>query len=205
MKQKRKNKFFTFIFSFLPGAAEMYMGFMKNGVTLMGLFFLSFMPAMFFSTMDFIAVLGVIIWFFSFFHARNYAGMTDEEFYSMQDKFIWDEYLDEGTIRFTNKHAKTIVAAVLIIVGLGQLWNYFSDVIYSMIPDAYWDSYYRIFVRIPQVIVSVLFVVAGVLMIKGKKKAIEATPDVEVKRIADIAQAQEVHQTQETAPETKEA
>ena len=35
MKQQKKGKFFTFIFSFIPGAAEMYMGFMKQGVSLM--------------------------------------------------------------------------------------------------------------------------------------------------------------------------
>ena len=36
---KKKSGFWTFIFSLLPGAAEMYMGFMKMGVSLMGLFF----------------------------------------------------------------------------------------------------------------------------------------------------------------------
>ena len=38
MKQQKKNKFFTFMFSFIPGAAEMYMGFMKQGISLMTLF-----------------------------------------------------------------------------------------------------------------------------------------------------------------------
>ena len=42
MRQQKKNKFFTFIFSFMPGAAEMYMGFMKQGVCLLALFLLSF-------------------------------------------------------------------------------------------------------------------------------------------------------------------
>ena len=34
----RKNSFFTFLFSFVPGAGEMYMGFMKQGLSLMTLF-----------------------------------------------------------------------------------------------------------------------------------------------------------------------
>ena len=41
MKTKKKNKFFTFCFSLFPGAGEMYMGFMKAGVSLMLLFFLA--------------------------------------------------------------------------------------------------------------------------------------------------------------------
>ena len=40
MKTKKKNRFLTFCFSMLPGAAEMYMGFMKTGVSLMSLFML---------------------------------------------------------------------------------------------------------------------------------------------------------------------
>ena len=35
---RKKNKFLTFIFALLPGAAEMYMGFMKMGLTLLSLF-----------------------------------------------------------------------------------------------------------------------------------------------------------------------
>ena len=52
MKQKKKNKFFTFIFSLLPGAAEMYMGFMKNGLSMMVMFFISFVPMILFDYMD---------------------------------------------------------------------------------------------------------------------------------------------------------
>ena len=45
MKTKKKNRFLTFCFSMLPGAAEMYMGFMKTGVSLMSLFMLVIMVA----------------------------------------------------------------------------------------------------------------------------------------------------------------
>lgn len=192
MKQKRKSKFFTFIFSFLPGAAEMYMGFMKNGVSLMGLFFLPIIPTIFFGSMEFLLVLTVVIWFFGFFHARNYAGMNDEEFMNMEDKYIWDEYAEGGrSISLSGKKARMIAAAILIIVGVGQLWNYFSDLIYSLIPGDYWDSVYPIVSEIPQVIVAILFIIAGIFMIKGKKKELSQTPDVEVKRIAEMPQKPE--------------
>ena len=36
---RKKSKGWTFICSLLPGAGEMYMGFMKQGVSIMGLFF----------------------------------------------------------------------------------------------------------------------------------------------------------------------
>ena len=36
--QRKKSRFLVFILSFIPGAGEMYMGFMKQGVTLMAVF-----------------------------------------------------------------------------------------------------------------------------------------------------------------------
>ena len=205
MKQKRKNRFFTFIFSFLPGAAEMYMGFMKNGASIMALFFLCAMFVMFFGSMDFLSVLGLLVWFIGFFHARNYAGMTDEEFATMEDKYVWDEFMVNGNIKFSNTKSKNIFAVILIALGAGILWNYFADMIYSLIPGDYWSDVYPFVSQIPEVVIAVLLVVAGIFMIKGKKKEIEAAPDVEVKRIAEIVPQQEAVQVQADAQESKEA
>ena len=36
---RKKGSFLTFCFSMLPGAGEMYLGFMKRGASLMTLFF----------------------------------------------------------------------------------------------------------------------------------------------------------------------
>ena len=33
--QRKKSRFWLFLFSFMPGAGEMYMGFMKMGLSLM--------------------------------------------------------------------------------------------------------------------------------------------------------------------------
>ncbi len=191
MKQKRKNKFFTFIFSLLPGAAEMYMGFMKNGFTLMILFFLSYIPVLFFSSFDFLMALGVVIWFYGFFHARNYACMSDEEFEAMDDHYIWEEFDELKGMKFANKSVKKIIAVVLILLGVGQLWNYFSSAVYNLIPGEYWDSIYPVVSKIPQVVISVLLVVVGVAMIRGKKRELNQAPDVEIKRITELPQKQE--------------
>ncbi len=204
MKQKRKNRFFTFIFSCLPGAAEMYMGFMKNGVTLMICFFLSFVPMLFFSSLDFLMALGVVIWFFGFFHARNYAGMSDAEFDAMEDKYIWEEFPEIGNIRIANTTVKKFIAAVLIILGCGQLWNYFSGIIYNMIPQNIWSDIYPVIEGIPSVVIAILFVAVGVFMIRGKKRELDIAPTVEVQRIAEILPKQEEPQVVADS-ETKEA
>ena len=43
--KKKKNRFFLFCFSFLPGAGEMYFGLMKTGISLLGLFMAGIMLA----------------------------------------------------------------------------------------------------------------------------------------------------------------
>ena len=205
MKQKKKSRFFTFLFSLLPGAAEMYMGFMKNGFSLMILFFLSFVPMIFFSSLEFLMVLGVVIWFYGFFHARNYAGMNDADFEAMDDHYIWEEFNEFKGVNFKNATAKKILAAILILLGVGQLWNYFSDIIYGLIPGDYWNDIYPVVSQIPQVVIAVLFVVAGVAMIKGKKKELNDAPDVEVKYITEIPQKQEAPVEVVDSTQSKEA
>ena len=202
MRQKRKNNFFTFIFSLLPGAAEMYMGFMKNGFTLMIIFFLSFVPSVFFSVLDFLGAIGVVLWFFGFFHARNYASMTDAEFAAMQDKYIWEEFDELKGMKFANTTVKKAVAVVLILIGAGQLWNYFSGLIYNLIPENLWDAIYPVVREIPQLVIAVLFVVAGIYMIMGKKKELDIAPNVEIMRIGDISPKQESQRKETENKET---
>lgn len=76
---KKKNAFLTFIFSLLPGAAEMYMGFMKMGLSLMGVFFGLAILGSFFGQGIFL-IADVVVWFYGFFHAHNLRAMDDEDF-----------------------------------------------------------------------------------------------------------------------------
>ena len=58
----RKSKFLTVIFSCIPGAGQMFMGFMKLGVSLMGLFFLIFVAANL-TGLGFLLYLAPVLWF----------------------------------------------------------------------------------------------------------------------------------------------
>ena len=91
MKQKKKNRFFTFILSFLPGAAEMYMGFMKKGTSIMTLFFASIAVAVTLGLDALIFATG-LLWFFGFFHARNLVSIDEEVFMTLEDDFIWSTF-----------------------------------------------------------------------------------------------------------------
>ncbi len=171
MKQKKKSRFFTFIFSMLPGAAEMYMGFMKNGLSLMIIFFISFVPMILFNSLEFMLLLSAVLWFYGFFHARNISSLDDTYFDQLEDVYIWEEFGDFKWKETNNKNIKKWGAIILILIGLAQLWNYFFyEIICRLIPGDYWNDIYPVIKEIPQVIFAILFIIIGVKLIKGKKE-----------------------------------
>ena len=79
MTRKRKSGFLTFCFSFLPGAGEMYLGFMKMGVSLMSLF-LGIIIASILLNLGIIMFAEVVIWFYSFFMCIIWQGCQMKNF-----------------------------------------------------------------------------------------------------------------------------
>lgn len=199
MKQKKKNRFFTLIFSFLPGAAEMYMGFMKNGFSLMLFFLLPFALTVIYGGLDFLMPICAVMWFYGFFHARNYAGLDDQSFEAMTDKYIWEEFSDLNFSNVSGKVVKKWIAAALIVIGAAMIWDYFSGILYRLIPVGYWDDIYPALSNIPQVVISILMVIVGIRMIIGKKKELDITSETTTKPMADIAQIEDKSQDSKEA------
>lgn len=170
MKQQKRNGFFTFIFSFMPGAAEMYMGFLKQGASLMAIFLLGLAFPNFLGIYGFNFVIGVLVWFYGFFHARNLAKQRDEIFYELKDAYIWEEFLPEKTVRVTSPTVRKWTATILIIVGTIVLWKNFSNIIYNFIPEKIWDYVYPVMEKVPQVVIGVIIIAIGIKLIAGKKE-----------------------------------
>ena len=84
---KKRNGFLLFCCSLFPGAGEMYMGFMKMGVSLMSIFMLMVAIADMLQ-LSIGVLISVVIWFYSFFHVHNLASLSDEEFARVQDDYL---------------------------------------------------------------------------------------------------------------------
>ncbi len=170
---KKKNKFFTFIFSLLPGAGEMYMGFMKMGISLMSCFFLALMLAdsgMF----DFMVLIAAIVWFYSFFHVHNLAGLPDEMFLEVKDAYLLPfAGKEDEKMMITGKYRK-VTAVILIVIGVSGLLKlfyyitaaYFPEIIRVILKDI-------IFYYFARGVFSIAVIVLGIYMIRGKKKQLE--------------------------------
>jgi len=170
MKTKKKNRFLTFCFSLMPGAAEMYMGFMRTGTELM-LFFLGMIMIPSFLGLDGLSILAVVIWAYGFFHANHLASLGDEEFVQVEDNDILGMELFQKGKKKLQGNSRGI-AVLLIVLGIWLLWGTGVDMLwaYRVLPEYIYELLFTISDYVPRLTASVLIIVLGVHMIRGRKK-----------------------------------
>ncbi|SET01578.1 hypothetical protein [[Clostridium] polysaccharolyticum] len=165
MKKMKKNKFWSFFFSFIPGALEMYMGFMKMGLSLMSIFgMVCFVTSLL--NIGALSFIGIVVWFYSFFHALNLLALTQEEIEQVEDEYMFGtnqvvfskvaNYIKSNTI---------IVAALVIVLGGYVVWK----ACFIFLGDRYGYFWY-IEEAATRFLFGALIVLAGIHMIRKKKK-----------------------------------
>ena len=169
MRQKR-GKFTTFLCSLIPGAAEMYMGFMKKGISLMAIFILCFVVPSVLRVSDVFILFAVLVWFYSFFHARNLAACKEEEFQQLSDEYVLSSFIEGREIKITNPSLRKWGAIILIVYGVTQLWHTIARWIYYLIPDHMWEAASMFVDEVPQVLVALVIIIIGFKLIAGKKE-----------------------------------
>ena len=168
MKAKKKSKFLTFCFSLLPGAGEMFMGFMNMGVSLMFIFFAAIALPVFFR-MDELAIFAFIIWAYGFFHANHLASLSDEEFDQVEDSSMLNLHIFPEGNKLDGKQHKW-VATVLIVAGILLLWNTFTDMAYHILPRFVYDWMRIVGNYAPRVLIALVIIYIGIKMISGRKE-----------------------------------
>ena len=165
---RQKNKILMFLFSLIPGAGQMYMGFMKQGLSLMTIFatlcavgiWLDIKPLLFFAP---------IILLYSFFDATHKNSMDAEAFKKLEDHYLWgDDWMDwsEGLKdSISRRDGKKAMGTVLYIVAACMIWSvvkYFADIIYgpTSLPGA-------VIAKIPVAVVAVFVLWAGRKLMKS--------------------------------------
>ncbi len=177
----KRSKFWTIVFAFLPGAGHMYNGFMKLGVSFMGLFFGVWMVASLINIGP-IVFLALIIWFYAFFDCINKIFQEDDEFYLQEDHYLFTrEQVERMNMNFL-KGKSLLIGVTLIVIGIYAIWNNVVLHItsaYGLLPPAVFHVIVSLGNIIPQLIVGGLIIWAGFSLIKGKKKEIEIRSETE--------------------------
>ena len=178
MKTKKKNRFLTFCFSMMPGAAEMYMGFMRTGTELM-LLFLGMIMVPSFLGLEGLTILDVVVWAYGFFHANHLASLSDEEFAKVEDNDIFGmELFRKGKKKLQGNFRG--IAILLIILGVWLLWRTGVDMLWSyrVLPEYVYELLFTISDYVPRLAASVLIIVLGVHMIRGRKEELYRGEDL---------------------------
>lgn len=169
---RKKGKLLTFLWSLIPGAGEMYLGFFKQGISLMALFAI-ILGLSGFLQLSILSFLTPIIWFYSFFHTNNLNSLPDDEFYALEDDFLihWSDITDN---KAAIKKYRKLLAICLIFFGVSILWNNFSHLLFwyllpSLNISGPFEELLRFIARsIPQAVIAIAVIVAGIFLIRGK-------------------------------------
>jgi len=167
---RKKSSFLTFICSLIPGAGEMYMGFLKRGTSIMSIFF--FIMA-FAAWLDLgpLTFLLPVIWFYSFFQTHGLKSMPDDEFYALEDDFVFT--VDISQIKFISSKYKLILGCLLVVLGISILWNQFYGFIVHYLPIPLQDLFYSLGYRIPQSLFGIFIIALGIGLVRGKKQELD--------------------------------
>lgn len=167
----KKNGILTLLFACIPGAGQMYQGYMKRGLSLITLFFLCIMAGM---LLEPLVLTALIVWMYSFFDTFN-----------LRAQFIAgtapaDDYL----VHFNTKDARLTLffrdSHKLVgwgLIALGGLVAY-ENVIMRVFGDVMWRwgqnnpvfrAFYLMLDELPEVVVCVALIVCGVWLVRGPK------------------------------------
>ncbi len=175
----QKNGFLTLCFSFIPGAGQMYQGYMKRGVTQVLLFVIPLMIGGVF--LPVLMVLSAVVYMYSFFDSLNLRAQLRQGIVP-EDTFLfsWDGGEDLARLVESRHH---LIGWALVLLGVAGLYQSFvSPWLYSLRDLIGWDTALgqlltQVIRSIPGLAVGLVFIGLGIWLIKGGKKKQPAEPD----------------------------
>ena len=196
--KKKKNRFLLFCLSFLPGAGEMYLGFMKMGLSLLSLFALVIIITVY-SNIGVMGLVVFVICVYGFFHANNLGALSDEEFYKIEDEYLFglgEKDMNSLKDFFMGKYRK-VFAVILILFGISMLWQTFCRFLRHMVGSDYYYKYISGFMNtvssdVPRMIISFLIILFGIKLIWGKKEELDR-----IEKTEEMQQQAETYQPQD--------
>ena len=167
----KKNGILTFLFAFVPGAGQMYQGYMKRGLSLITLLFLCIMAGM---LLEPLVLTALIVWMYSFFDTFN----------------LWAQFIagtapaDDYLVHFNTKDARLTLffrdSHKLVgwaLIALGAMVAY-QNIIMRVLGDVMWRwgqnspffrAVYLMLDELPEVVVCVALIICGVWLVRGPK------------------------------------
>lgn len=172
MMKRKKSSFLAFFCSLIPGAGEMYIGFMKRGLSIMLIFWgLIFISA--WSGLGSLLFGLPIVWFYSFFEVHNLRSMPEQMLDDMKDEYFLLPEFNSEKMKYLQDKYRNIFALILIILGISILWNNLYELLEDVLPGAISDLIYDVGHYFPQFFIACAIIALGLYLIRGKKKELD--------------------------------
>ncbi len=172
----RKNSFFVFVCSLIPGAGEMYLGMMKIGAVTMTVFFGVIFVASFLN-IEFILLALPVIWFYSFFNVHNLKNLSPEWLQQKDDSALLGLngfFKGRWKNLFDKRH--TLIGIAVIFIGLYSLFHTFARPYLGQLRELV-PFMYTLLSNLPTLIISLAIIALGFYLLKGKKDVTTADED----------------------------
>ena len=188
-----KNGFLTFCCAFIPGAGQMYQGYMKRGLSLI---LTACLIGMVSSLLNPVLLLLVVVWMYSFFDTFNLRAQIIADTAPEDDYLVHFDPRDKRLARALLDSHKLVgwllIAFGALIAYQNLIMNTLGDLVYRWGHSSpVFRALYLVMASLPDVVVCVVLIVCGVWLVKGphpaKKRKIPCAAEAQGIRIRAVS------------------
>ena len=195
-----KNGLLTLLFAFIPGAGQMYQGYMKRGLSLMLMCCAICVLAVLFSPIAFFLLL---VFMYSFFDTLNLRAQIALGNAPADDYLVHLDPKDKRLARLLLDSHKLVGWALIafgaLIAYQSLIMNILGDLVYRWGHSSpVFRALYLVMASLPDVVVCVVLIVCGVWLVKGPHPAKKPDASKDVPEDADFC---EYHADEADPPE----
>lgn len=185
-----KNGLLTLLFAFIPGAGQMYQGYMKRGLSLMLMCCVICVLAVLFSPIAFFLLL---VFMYSFFDTLNLRAQIALGNAPADDYLVHLDPKDKRLARLLLDSHKLVgwllIAFGALIAYQNLIMNILGDLVYRWGHSSpVFRALYLVMASLPDVVVCVVLIVCGVWLVKGPHPAKKPDVSKDVPEDADFCE-----------------
>lgn len=193
----KKNGILTLLFALIPGAGEMYQGYMKRGLSLITMFCLSVALGAWMG-IEIFYIGAPILYMYSFFDTFNLRAQISMGTAPEDDYLVHFDPQDKRLARMMMDSHKLVgwcLIAIGALIAYEQIiMNTLGDILWRWGQKApVWRAIYLVMDQLPEVVLCVALILCGIWLVRGPR----------AKKAAPEAAAPEETDFQEYQPEKK--
>lgn len=166
-----KNGFLTFCCAFIPGAGQMYQGYMKRGLSLI---LTACLIGMVSSLLNPVMLLLVVVWMYSFFDTFNLRAQIGAGTAPQDDYLVHINWHDQRMEQFMLDSHKLLgwglIALGALVAYQNILMNTLGDIVWRWgQSSSFFRALYLMMDQLPEVVVCVALIICGAWLVRGPK------------------------------------